>query len=59
MQETASRIAPRNCSEEVTGGGHIYVILLKGVRAVKHRFWQKVAASHKKVAATRSRCLRQ
>ena len=27
-------------------GGHIYVILVKGVRGVKHTLWQKVAARH-------------
>ena len=45
--DTASQIALRNCSKEVAGEISMYVILEKGVHALKHMFWQKVAASHK------------
>ena len=43
--ETASQRSLRNCSEEV-GGRSVYIYdLAKGVHAIKHSFWQKVAAS--------------
>ena len=42
--ETASQRALRNCSKEVRGEGSMYAILVKGLRPVKHTFWQKVAA---------------
>ena len=46
-RETASQIAPRNCSEEVAAGEvSPYVVLVKGVHEIRHTFWQKVAASH-------------
>ena len=44
--ETDSQRAPRNCSKEGRGDVSIYMILVKGVHAVKHTFWEKVAASH-------------
>ena len=47
-QEIASQRALRNCSKEVVGEVSILVILVKGVRAIKHTFWQKFAVSHEK-----------
>ena len=54
VREIASQIALRNCSEEVSGevcdfgeGGYVC--------AINHTFWQKVTASHKKVAASHKR----
>ena len=44
--ETASQIALRNCSKKVRGEVGMYMILVKRTRAIKHAFWQKVAASH-------------
>ena len=47
--ETASQIALRNRSEEVGGGQGVSVHMWfrwRGIRAIKHTFWQKVAASH-------------
>ena len=45
--EMASQIALRNCSEEVGGKVSIPSILVKGVRVVKHTFWQRLAPSPK------------
>ena len=42
---TAFQIVLRNCSKEVGGRSVLYMILVKRVRAVKHTFWQKLAAS--------------
>ena len=50
--ETASQRALRHCSEEVGEEVRTYVSLVKGSLALKHTFWQKVASSHKKVAAS-------
>ena len=46
-QETASQRALRNCFEDV-GGRLVYTYDFSEERmhAVKHTFWQKVAASH-------------
>ena len=42
----ASQKALGNCSEAVVGK-ILYMILVKGVvHAVKHTFWQRLAASH-------------
>ena len=45
-RERASQIALRNCSKEIRGRSVLYMILVKGVRAVKLTFWQKLAAGH-------------
>ena len=45
-QETASQIALRSCPKKVRAEVGVYMILVKGTRAIKHTFWQKVAASH-------------
>ena len=45
-RETAFQIALRNCSKEVGERSGFYMILVKGVRAVKHTFWQRLTASH-------------
>ena len=45
--ETASQIALRNSSEEVGRNSVLYMILVKGVHAVKHTFLARLAASHK------------
>ena len=47
-QDTAPQIVLRNCSKEVVcmgDGVSVHLILVKGVCAVRHMFWQKVAAS--------------
>ena len=49
VRETASQVAPRNCSKEIRGEVSIYVILVWGrgeICAIKYTFWQKVAARH-------------
>ena len=51
--ETASQIALRNYSEEVEGGKSVYLWLWwRRIHAIKHRFLQKLAASHVKFAAS-------
>lgn len=45
-QETASQVGLRNCSEDVGGRSLLHMILVKGALAVKHIFWQRLAASH-------------
>ena len=50
-QATASQMALRTRSKEVREEVSVHVILVKGTHAVKHTFWQRVAASHKEVAA--------
>ena len=46
--ETASQIALRNCSKEARGKvSQYYMILVKRVHAVKHRFWHKIVTSQK------------
>ena len=44
--ETAFQISLRNCSREVGGRSMLYMTLVKEGRAVKHTFWQRLAASH-------------
>ena len=45
--ETASQIVLRNCSKEVEEERSIYIwFWWRGIRAIRHTFWQKVAASH-------------
>ena len=34
--ETAFQIALRDCSKKLGGGANIYVLLVKGVHAIKH-----------------------
>ena len=48
--ETTFQVALRNCSKEVGGKVSVIYGFSEGggrVRAVKHTFWQRVAASHK------------
>lgn len=51
-QKTASQTARRNCSEEARGDGQYICVAGEGGRAVQHTFWQRVAASHKKLATS-------
>ena len=45
-QETVSQVHLRNCSEDVGRRSILHMILVKGALAVKHTFWQRLAASH-------------
>ena len=47
--ETGFQVALRNCAKEerCVWGVSIYVIWVKKVHAVKHTFWQKLAASYR------------
>ena len=51
--ETAFWIAPRTCSKDAGDNARVmYGISERGVCAVNHTFGQRVAASHKRVAAS-------
>lgn len=45
-QETDSQVGLKNCSETVGGRSILHMILVKEALAVKHTFWQRLAASH-------------
>lgn len=45
-QQTVAEVLLRSCSGEMGGEANTSV-LLKGVPAAKHTFWQEVAAHHK------------
>ena len=51
-QETASQIVLRDCTKEAVGSSICTILVKEGIHIIKHTLWQKVATSHKKVAAS-------